>query len=138
MKSITCRIVSGCVVFLFAFSLLTNVFGTATTTAATPAVFDTCLTDFGQISTLQWNSGTGQYQFTRCSDGFMLSGTGTARVIDGIRTLKDFKTDRGISAGFNTGQKTGSAIIYLRVAQGVWQSFRINATNPNAACSCFN
>ena len=50
--------------------------------------------------------------------------------------LKDFKTDRRISAGFNTGQLTGSATIYLMVDEGVWQVFRINATDPFAPCNC--
>jgi len=31
---------------------------------------------------------------------------------------------------------TGSATIYLMVAQGVWHVFRINDTNPSAICSC--
>jgi len=33
-------------------------------------------------------------------------------------------------------QLTGSATIYLMVAQGVWHVFRINDTNPSAICSC--
>jgi hypothetical protein len=85
---------------------------------------------------LQWNSTTGAYTFTRCSDGFMLTGTGTVRLVNGIRTLTDFKSDRRISAGFNTGQLTGNATIYLMVAQGVWQTFRIVATSPAAVCAC--
>jgi hypothetical protein len=119
-------------------AVFTNVCGTATTTAATLSVPDTCLTDFGQTSTLQWNSVTGQYKFTLCSSGFMLPGTGTAALVNGIRTLRDFKTGVRISAAFNTGQMTGRATLYLMQAQGVWQSFSINASNPNAACSCFN
>ena len=84
----------------------------------------------------QWNSTTGQYMFTRCSDGFNLTGTGVVRLVNGIRTLTDFKTDRRISAGFNTGQLTGSATIYLMVTGGVWQTFRIVDTNPAAVCAC--
>jgi predicted outer membrane repeat protein len=99
-------------------------------------VFDACLKDNITGNLLQWNSTTGQYKFTRCSDGFMLTGTSTVALVNGIRTLKDFKTDRRISAGFNTGQLTGNATIYLQVAQGVWQTFRIIDTNPSAACKC--
>jgi hypothetical protein len=66
----------------------------------------------------------------------MVTGTGVVRLVNGIRTVIDFKADRRISAGFNTGQLTGSATIYLMVAQGVWQVFRINDTNPFATCSC--
>jgi hypothetical protein len=66
----------------------------------------------------------------------MLTGTGVVKLVNGIRTLTDFKPDRRISAGFNTGQLTGSATIYFNIAQGVWQVFRINDTNPSAVCSC--
>jgi hypothetical protein len=66
----------------------------------------------------------------------MLTGTGTVGLVNGIRTLKDFKTDRRVSAGFNTGQLTGSATIYLQVVQGVFQVFQIFDTNPNAVCGC--
>ena len=98
--------------------------------------FDTCLKDNSTGNLLQWNSTTGAYKFTRCSDGFMLTGTGTVGLVNGIKTLTDFKSDRRISAGFNTGQLTGNAIIYLQVAQGVWQTLRIIDTNPAATCSC--
>src|SRR5262249_34907793 len=96
-----------------------------------PPSFDTCLTANSTANLLQWSSATGAYKFTRCSDGFMLAGTGTVGLVNGIKTLTDFKSDRRISAGFNTGQLTGNATIYLQVAPGVWQSFRIVATNPS-------
>jgi hypothetical protein len=101
-----------------------------------PSPFDTCLKDNSTGNLFQWNSTTGAYKFTRCSDGFMLSGTGKVALVNGIRTLTDFKTDRRISAGFNTGQLTGNATMYLMVAQGVWQTFRIVDTNPSAVCKC--
>jgi hypothetical protein len=85
---------------------------------------------------LQWNSATGAYMLTRCSDGFTLSGTGTARLVNGVRTLTDFKPDRRLSAGLNTGQSTGNATLYLMVVPGVWQSIRIVDTNPAAVCRC--
>jgi hypothetical protein len=103
-------------------------------TIAVAASFDTCLIDSAG-NQLQWNSTTGAYTFTRASDGFMLSGTGVVRLVNGIRTLRDFKTDRRLSAGFNTGQLTGTATIYLMVAQGVWQVLRIIDTNPSATCT---
>jgi len=98
--------------------------------------FDTCLKDNTTGNLLQWNSTTGQYMFTRCSDAFTLTGTGTVGLVNGIKTLTDFKSDRRISAGFNTGQLTGNATIYLQVAQGVWQTFRVFDTNPSAVCKC--
>jgi hypothetical protein len=62
----------------------------------------------------------------------MVTGTGVVRFVNGIRTLTDFKADRRISAGLNSGQLTGSATMYLMAAQGVLQVFRINDTNPLA------
>jgi len=97
--------------------------------------YDTCLRDASGAGLLQWNSTTGQYKFTRCSDGFMLTGTGTVRLVNGIHMLTDSKTDRRISAGFNPGQLTGSATIYLMVTPGVWQVFRINEAIPTP-CLC--
>jgi hypothetical protein len=98
--------------------------------------FDTCLKDNSTGNLFQFNSTTGQYLFTRCSDGFTLSGTGTVTMPNGIRLLTDRKPDRRISAGFSASQLTGGATIYLNVAQGVWQLFRINDTNPSAVCKC--
>jgi hypothetical protein len=116
-------------------AVFTNVCGNAATTAATLTVLDVCLRDSSTGNLLQWNSVTGQYKFTRCSDGFMLTGTGSVGLVNGIRTLTDFKTDRRLSAGFNTSQLNGNATIYLQVAQGVWQVFRISETIPTP-CLC--
>jgi hypothetical protein len=98
--------------------------------------FDTCLKDSSTGNLFLFNSTTGQYKFTRCSDGFMLSGTGVVRLVNGILTLTDSKPDRRVSAGFITSQRTGSLTIYIMIAPGVWQTFRINSTNPAAVCSC--
>jgi hypothetical protein len=109
--------------------------GTHVDIGAFEFTFDTCLRDNTTGNLLQFSSTNGQYLFTRCSEGFTLSGTGVVRLVNGILTLTDSKPDRRVSAGFLT-QKTGSATIYLMVAPGVWQTFRINATNPAAVCSC--
>jgi hypothetical protein len=58
------------------------------------------------------------------------------RLVNGILMLTDSRPDRRVSAGVNTGQQTGSATIYIMIAPGVWQTFRINSTNPAASCSC--
>jgi hypothetical protein len=98
--------------------------------------FDTCLKDNSTGNLFQFNSTTGLYRFTRCSDSFVLSGTGTVALVNGIRMLSDVKPDRKISGGFSTAQLTGSVTIYLKVGLGVWQLFRINDTNPSAVCNC--
>src|SRR5262244_1084745 len=113
-----------------------NASATNTAVTALPPTFDTCLKDNSTGNLLQWNSTTGEYQFTRCSDSFTLTGIGVTKLVNGIKTLTDFKSDRRISAGFNTGQLTGNATIYLMVTQGVWQTFQIVDTNPAAVCAC--
>jgi hypothetical protein len=114
---------------------LTNNSSSAMTAVIAPT-FDTCLVDNTTGNLLQWNSTTGAYKFTRCSDGFMITGSGVVKLVNGIQTLTDFKSSIRLSAGFNTGQLTGNATIYVQVVQGVWQSFRIVDTNPNAVCAC--
>ena len=98
--------------------------------------FDTCLKDNSTGNLLQWNSTSGAYKFTRCSDGFMVTGTGMAKVVNGVRTILDSRPDRIVTGNFNTGQLTGNATINLLVAPGSWQGFRIVDTNPFATCSC--
>jgi hypothetical protein len=111
-------------------------FGAHVDIGAFELAFDNCLKDNSSGNLFQFSSTNGQYKFTRCSDGFMLSGTGVVRLMNGILTLTDSKPDRRVSAGFITGQRTGSATIYIMIGQGVWQTFRINSTNPAAVCSC--
>ena len=101
-----------------------------------PPTFDTCLKDNSTGNWIQWNSVTGQYKFTRCSDSFTLNGTGSVGTVGGIRSLTDVKSDRNIHAGFNPGQLTGSAVIYLQVTQGVFQQIHISDTNPSVVCKC--
>ena len=103
---------------------------------APESVFDVCLRNDSNGNLFQWNNTTGHYKFTRCPDGFMLSGVGVAALTNNMRTLMDSKPDRRVSAGFNTGQLTGSATIYFTAAPGLWQIFRINSTNPAAVCAC--
>jgi hypothetical protein len=100
-------------------------------------VFDTCLLDNSDGSLFQFNSMTGQYLFTVASDGFTVSGIGVVTTTGGVRTLTDSRSDRRVTAEFNQGQLTGSAIIYLMTAGGVWQTFRTIATNPSNSCTCY-
>ncbi|HEY6332562.1 MAG TPA: choice-of-anchor Q domain-containing protein [Blastocatellia bacterium] len=95
-----------------------------------------CLKDNTTGNLLQWDTTTGSYIFTRCSDGFTVSGTGTVGLVNGIHTLTASTSTARVSAGLNSGQQTGGATIYLMVAQGVWETFRINDTNPAAVCAC--
>ena len=100
-------------------------------------IFDVCLTDDTTGNLFQFNSMTGAYMYTRCKDGFALSGQGVVGKTDSIDTLVDTRTDRRVNAGFNTGTLTGSATIQLEIAQGVWQDFRVSdTTSLGKVCSC--
>jgi hypothetical protein len=99
--------------------------------------FDVCLKDNTTVNMLQFSSTTGAYSFTTCNGSVAISGIGSVRSVNGILNLTDSQRDRRLSAGFNTGQKTGSATIYLMVGQGVWQTFRINdTTSLGSGCTC--
>jgi hypothetical protein len=95
-----------------------------------------CLQDDVSGNTFQFDPKTGFYVFTRCKDGLVLQGTGSVRVIGGITYLSDSQGDHPISAGLLSNQMTGRAIIQLRLAQGVWQTISISATNPHSNCVC--
>jgi hypothetical protein len=97
---------------------------------------DACLKDDSSGDVFQFSSMTGQYQFTRCLDGFTLSGTGVVGLADGILTLTDSERHLRVNAELDTGRRTGSAIIRIKMAPGGRQTFRINSTNPSAVCSC--
>lgn len=98
--------------------------------------FNYCMRDSVSGNYLQFDSTTGAYLFTRCRDGFTLAGTGKVQLVGSIIMLTDKESTCLVSAGFNTGQHTGSATITLILAPGISQTIRINATNPNAGCSC--
>ena len=117
-------------------AVFTNECGSAATVAATLTLLNVCLKDNTTGNLLQWNSTTGQYMFTRCSGGFTLTGTGVVKVVNGLQTLTDSKSDRRMSAARNPGQVTGSATIYFEYAQGLWATFAIKDTNPGAVCTC--
>jgi hypothetical protein len=98
--------------------------------------FDFCIKDDATGNLLQFSSTTGAYQFTRCKDGFTLTGTGSVRLANHIETLTDRKPDRRISAGFLTNQLTGHAVITIVAGPGLSQTYNLNQTNPRAVCAC--
>jgi len=113
-----------------------NTCGSVPTSAATLTVYDICMKDDSAANLFQFNSVTGEYRLISCPTGWMLTGTGAVRNVSGVLTVTDSKPDRRVNAGFNPGQKTGTATINFQATQGVWQTFRINSTNPSAVCAC--
>ena len=104
--------------------------------AVVPISGTSCLRDNTTGSVMIWDNVTGAYTFSTCA-GFTLSGTGTVQVQSSIVKLSDRQSDRNVSAGFNTGQRTGTAVIYVLQGPGVWQIYRIyDTTSFGNVCSC--
>ena len=83
-----------------------------------------------------FNSKTGDYRLNTCN-GFVLTGTGTLKVVGSVVTLTDFRPDRRISVALVTNQLTGRATIYVLVAPGVWQLYTMNSAPMQLGiCSC--
>jgi hypothetical protein len=95
-----------------------------------------CIQDDITHDTFRFNTQTGAYVYTRCRDKFMLTGTGTVRIIGSVVTLSDTRPDRRITANFLLNQLTGRAYITLIPAPGVSQTIVVNQTNPHATCTC--
>ncbi|MGH9762963.1 MAG: hypothetical protein ACREAC_19235, partial [Blastocatellia bacterium] len=87
--------------------------------------FSVCLEDDSSGNLLQFDSTTGAYQFTRCNDGFVLTGKGTVRLVNSVLALTDSKPDRRISASFLTNQLTGHATITIVLSGGTYQTISI-------------
>jgi uncharacterized delta-60 repeat protein len=97
------------------------------------ATFDTCLQDDRNGNTLQYNSATGDYQFTNCS-GFTIAGTAKLKKKGSNITLEHDATDRRASVKVNTVAKKAQASIEL-LPQG--PTFTIkdkDVTNNSCAC----
>jgi uncharacterized delta-60 repeat protein len=98
--------------------------------------FDTCMSNPTGTVVFSFNSKTGDYRLNTCN-GFVLTGTGTLKVVGSVVTLTDFRPDRRISVALVTNQFTGRATIYVLVAPGVWQLYTMNSTPMQLGiCSC--
>jgi uncharacterized delta-60 repeat protein len=95
--------------------------------------FDLCLQDDSTGNLLQFNSTTGEYQFTNCS-GFTLGGTGAITKRGSMITLQHNGTDRRLLARIDGGVNKGTASLQA-LAQGT--TFTITDRNTlNNTCSC--
>jgi hypothetical protein len=106
---------------------------TFTVTVAADAV---CLKDDHTGNLFQFNTQTGAYTYTNCSNNTTVSGTGKVSTVSGTIMLTDTQSTKKISASFNPGQLTGRANITLIPAPGILQTITVNQTNPHATCSC--
>ncbi|MEW6213101.1 MAG: hypothetical protein AB1631_32685 [Acidobacteriota bacterium] len=87
-----------------------------TSVAAAPVLFqaaaptyDKLIQDDSSNNMLRFNSTTGQYLFSRCSDGFTLTGIGSVTKTGCVYKLTHNPLDRRVLASLDTCQKKGSA-----------------------------
>src|SRR5712692_1272621 len=76
-----------------------------------PPTFNLLLQDDSTHDMLRWNSTTGDYQYSRCGDGFTLTGTGSVSSRGNTYTLSQSGPDRRVSATLDVGLQSGSASV---------------------------
>ena len=75
--------------------------------------------------------------FTICGvAGFTMSGTGTLKVVNGVITITDTKSDRKVNIQYNGSSLTGRAILAKISGPGLGQNYSITDTNPHPVCQC--
>jgi uncharacterized delta-60 repeat protein len=95
--------------------------------------FDACIQDDSSSNLLQFNSTTGEYQFTNCS-GLTVAGTGNLTRRGSAITLQHNATDRRVMVSLDTNSNRATASLQA-LTQG--KSFSITDRNIlNNACSC--
>jgi len=99
------------------------------------AGFDVCLQDDRTGDSLQFDSCTGDYQFTRCgAGGFTLIGRGDTNRVGNFLTLRDSKVFAALDMGPIAPRNAGSAVIRLSI---IGPFFLINDSGTaNNTCSC--
>ena len=98
------------------------------------APFDLCLQDDSSSNLLQFNSATGNYQFTNCS-GFTLSGTGALITRGSIVTLQHYDFDRRVLARIDGGVNRATASIQVLSLGTTFTITDRNTANDTCACT---
>lgn len=80
-------------------------------TTQSSSSYDLLLQDDSSGSILRWNSTNGEYLYSRCSDGFILTGTGRAISHGSTYTLTDNSEDRRVSATLDGAARAGEASV---------------------------
>jgi hypothetical protein len=96
-------------------------------------VFDFCLQDDSNGNLLQFNSTTGEYQFTTCNN-VTIAGAGRLLEQGSIITLQDIGTDRRVLAHLNNATKRGGASVQILPFGRVFTIIDRNTANNSCAC----
>jgi uncharacterized delta-60 repeat protein len=94
--------------------------------------FDICLQDDGNGSLFQFNSTTGDYQFTTCS-GFTIGGTGSVTRGGGLIALEHNAQDRRVKARI-TSSNRGMGTIQILSPRITFAITDRNTTNNTCMC----
>jgi len=78
---------------------------------AVPAPFDIRIQNDSNGTLLQFNSNTGEYQFTKCGSGLVLGGTDSLLKLGSIITLQHYGTDRRVLAKIDASVNKGTVSI---------------------------
>lgn len=81
----------------------------ATPVQAPPPTYNKLLQDDSNGDLFRFNSTTGDYQYSKCGNGFTLIGTGTVTSRGNIYTLSQNGPDRRVTATIDDGVHKGSA-----------------------------
>lgn len=98
--------------------------------------FDICLQDDSSRDTLQINSATGAYKYTRCSDGRILTGTGALTTHGCAVTLQDFVGIRRVLARVDTCVHSGTASIKVTATVEILNVTITDRNTANNTCDC--
>ena len=102
--------------------------------AASCSMFDLCIQDDSSGDILQLNSATGDYQFTRCSPRFLLTGRGTVRNQGSLLSLQHDASDRRVLVQLDTSAKKGKASIKVLSPGATFTLMDSDITNNTCAC----
>jgi hypothetical protein len=95
----------------------------------------TCLQDDSSGNTLQFNSTTGDYQFTKCGlGGFTLSGKGTVRIKGSVLALQDNANDRRVLAKIDNSVHKATASIQVFSQRTTFTIMDRNTTDTICIC----
>jgi hypothetical protein len=92
--------------------------------------YNLLLQDDSTGNMLRWNSTTGQYLYSRCSDGFTLTGTGTVSSHGSTYTLTHNPADRRVQATLDNTQHSGTASVQYPLGSTT-QTITDRSTTPD-------
>lgn len=107
----------------------------SSTPGAVARVFDTFLQDDSNGITFNFSSTSGDYQFTRCSDGFTLNGRGQVIKRGCGIFLQDFSSsDRRVVAQIDNCQNKGTATVQVFALGRTFTILDRNTGNNTGTC----